>query len=335
MGSSASSTVNQKYDTTIINKSELDVLNKNVNDFVSNTIVKQASACSSSIVQLQNVDFSNMEVDGDFTLDGVEQGQTSALTFDCIQTSELNNDVANGVLAEMTNALKNNFSTEALDKIEAAAEAEGSTGFGATGGVNTDSTVNLDVKFTNITDTKKSIKNIMENSITNNLDMSSTQDCIANTIQNQSVNVSGTRVRGNATIKAIKQTQAATSVSNCVQKQSVASKIVGDVVSKLGVQVDETNSVVKKTDTSVSATATSKNSGLFQSIGEGIGAIFGGMFGGLFAGPAGIICCVICCIIILIGVFFMMSGGGGSIEDVIEEAEDVFEGGALKYYNKL
>ena len=48
-------------------------MNKSVNNFVSNTIVNQASACSASITQLQKVDFSNMKVAGDFNLDGVEQ----------------------------------------------------------------------------------------------------------------------------------------------------------------------------------------------------------------------------------------------------------------------
>ena len=68
MGGSSSSTVNQKYDTTIVNRSDINVLNKNINNFVADTVVNQASKCSASISQLQSVDLSDMKIAGDLDI---------------------------------------------------------------------------------------------------------------------------------------------------------------------------------------------------------------------------------------------------------------------------
>ncbi len=86
-GSSSKSTTTNEYNTTIVNNSDLQLLNKNINNFVSNTVVNQAASCSSSITQLQNVNFSHIDSAGDFTVDGVTQNQKAALTFDCVQLS--------------------------------------------------------------------------------------------------------------------------------------------------------------------------------------------------------------------------------------------------------
>ena len=319
MGSSSSSTVNQKYDTTIVNKSDINILNENVNNFVANTVVSQAAACSASISQLQTVDLSGMDVAGDLDIGEVDQTQSSAITFDCVQVSKFQNDIANGVLAEYTNAMKNSYSTEALDKLTAAAEAKGSGGFGTTGKVSADSTVNVDYKFTNITDTNQTLQNVVKNAITNNMSMNSTQECVSKVAASQKFTAAGTKVGGNVKIGAIRQNQASTMMAKCVQEQGSSNKITNAVAAQLGVTIDNSNSVKKTTTISSEASSTAKNSGLFQSIGEGIGSIFSGIFGGLFAGifgtmagPSSICSSVCCCIVIICIAIFAMSGMGGS-----------------------
>lgn len=322
MGSSSSSTINQKYDTTIVNRSDINILNENVNNFVANTVVNQASECSASISQLQTIDLSGMDIGGDLEIGEVSQSQKSNITFDCVQVSKFQNDIANGVLAEFSNAMKNSYSAETLDKLEAAAETSASSGFGATGGVSADSTVNVDYKYTNITDTRKNLQNVVKNAITNNMSMNDTQSCVSKVAASQKFTLADTKVKGTVRIGAIKQDQASTMMAKCMQEKGNANKITNSVAAALGVKIDETNSVKKSTEISSSAKSTAKNSGLFQSIGEGIGSMFSGIFGGLFggmAGPISICSLVCCCVIILIVAIFFASGGA---DDIIAQASD-------------
>jgi hypothetical protein len=327
MGSSSSSTVNQKYDTTIVNKSDINVLNENINNFVANTVVNQASDCSASISQLQTIDLSGMDVEGDLEIGEVSQSQKSNITFDCVQVSKFQNNIASGVLSEFSNAMKNSYTAETLDKLEAVAKSEGSGGFGTTGKVSSNSKVNVDYQYTNITDTRKNLQNVVKNAITNNMSMNDTQSCVAKVAAAQKFTLADSKVRGSVRIGAIKQDQASTLMAKCMQEKGNANKITNSVASALGVKIDETNSVKKITEISSSASSTAKNSGFFQSIGEGIGSIFSGLFGGLFGGlggPISISSSVCCCIIIMIVAIFFASGG---VDDIAAQASGEDDGG--------
>jgi len=338
MGSSSSSTVNQKYDTTVVNKSDIDILNKNVNNFVADTVVNQASKCSASIDQLQSIDLSDMKVAGDLNFAGSEQSQQSAITFNCVQVSAFQNDIANGILNKYVNAMENSYSTDALDKLEAAAGTSAKGGFLSTGAVNTDSTVNVDYKFTNITDTHKNLQNVVENSIKNNMSLSDISDCIATVKTNQKFSLAGTTVGGNANIGAITQNQASTLMTKCIQEKNNANKITEQIVTNTGVKVDEENSVKKSTSISSAAKAESKNSGIFESLGdglksafEGVGSMFGGIFSAMLAGPmmsVGACFLVCCCLISIIFAAYKLMGGGGD-SATSEPSSDQMEGGAL------
>ncbi len=336
MGGSASSTVNQKYNTTIINKSDIELLNKNVNNFIANTIVNQASNCGTNSTQSQTIDMSNMtiEADGSVNIGDIGQTQTSTISFDCVQLSSFQNDIANGIMTQYTNALKNSYSTEALEKITAAADSSASTGFGSTGWVDTKSTTNVDYNFTNITDTNKKIQNIIENAITNNLSLNDTQSCISQVLSNQKFTTAGTTVKGTFTIGTIQQNQAATLMSECVQSKNNANKITNAIASEIGVQVDESNTVKKTTEMTSSAKSESTNVGFFQSIGQGISA----MFSGLFSSPIGIICficcCCICCLLSIAAAVAAASVNDGEFDDMIpaDMLPDNMNGGSVFDY---
>lgn len=312
MGSSSSSTVNQKYETNIVNKSDVDILNKNVNNFVANTVVNQAANCSASISQLQLVDLSGMDIAGDLTIGEIDQTQTANVTFDCLQVSEFKNDIANGVMAEYQNALKRSFSTEALDKMTAAADSTAKNSFGTTGSVSADSTVNVDYKFNNTTILNTKLQNIIESSITNNMSLSDVQNCISTVQNSQKVVLANAKVGGNVNIGAIKQDQAASLMAKCVQQKNNANKISNSIATQTGLQIDDQNKVVKSTEISSTASSTATNAGFF----DGIANMITSLFAGLLAGPIAIACSVLlsicCCIICIVLIAKITSGSSNS-----------------------
>lgn len=323
MGSShSSSVVNQKYNTTIVNRSDIDLLNKSINDFVANTVVNQASKCSASISQLQTIDLSGMIIGGDLNIGEVDQSQTSAITFDCIQISEFKNDIANGILNKYLDAMKESYSSDVLDKLNASAQSSGKGGFASTGSVSASSKVNVDYKFTNITDTHKNLQNIVQNSITNNMNLNDIQECIATVKTNQQFSLAGSKVGGSVTIGAIRQDQAASLMAKCTQQKNNANKITNQILADAGIQIDETNSTKKSTTIADTTSSTAVNSGFFESLGDGIksalqgvGDMVGAIFGGLLTGPALsiFVCCIVClCILaLLFGVSKLFSSGDG------------------------
>lgn len=323
MGNSGSkSKVKQIYETNIVNKSDIDILNKSINDFVTNTVVNQASKCSANITQLQTVDLSNMKVAGDFNIGEIDQKQTAAITFDCVQVSSFSNTLANGIMTQYVEAMKNNMSVDTLDKITTAADAKMESGFLNTGGGGgSSSKIKTDYKYNMTNETSKSIQNIIQNSITNNLDLDDLQECVASIKSSQEVITAGTEVGGNVNIGVIRQDQAATLLGKCVQQRNNANDITNQIVNDLGLTIDETNSVKKTTETDTKATAKNEAKGVFESLGDGIGGVFGGignLFGGLMSNQTALIASSICVVIIIIVILVFLTQN----KDLIEKGMD-------------
>lgn len=327
MGSSSSSTSNQKYTTNIVNTVDTNVLNKNINTFNANTTVSQAQACSAGIANNQSVNLSNMKIAGSLNIGGVSQSQTASLTFSCIQDSSLESELGNGMVSQYMDAIQNSFSASALAEMNATAGAAAKNSFGATGSTHTNSDTNVNYNFNSTNNVNTNIQNVVENAIQNNFNMSDVKNCIATVQNNQDVNFSGTQVGGNVNIGSISQEQAATLMTNCMQNTTSSNKVTNAVASELGIKVVSEGAVKTSASITTSSTAESTNQGVGEALGSvltGIGNMIGGIFGGLFGGLFGMYamyvgCCVILCIICccsssVIAAIGMMSQGKSSGE---------------------
>jgi hypothetical protein len=317
-GSSSKATTTNTYNTQIVNKNDLELLNKSVNDFVSNTVINQASNCSSTISQLQDVSFTDINAKGDIVLGSVDQTQSSAITFDCVQLSTFQNDIANGVLQQYMNAIQNSYSTSAISEMTAAAKTNAGDQFGSTGKAKSNSKSNNNYNFTSVTDTHQDIQNIVENAITNNMSMTDTQSCMASVAASQSVNYARITTEGNLTSQPISQTQSSSLLAKCLQEKNNGNKISNQVAAQLGLQIAAESDVQTSATMAGTSAATAENVGVFQSAGEGMASMFtgiGNMFGGIFGGMSStpiIICLVVCCTLSILGVggYYMYSEGG-------------------------
>lgn len=330
-GSKSKSSTTNKSDTTIVNENDLKLLNKSVNDFVSNTVVSQASDCSQSMTQLQDIDFSNMDIGGDLNIGSIDQKQSAAISFDCVQLSSFKNDIANGVLNKYMNAIDNSYDASATSEMTAAAQSSAQTQFGATGKSKSDSTSNNDYKFKSVNKTKQDIQNVVENSITNNLSMEDTQSCIAGVLSSQKISTSGTKVDGSFNVGAITQNQATSMMTSCVQKKDNGNKISNDIAADLGLEVSSESVVSTDTKMAASSTSEASNTGVFQSMGEGIatmsegignafGTVIGSVSSGMSQNPISVVvCAIVCCLLIGVGGYVGMTQLGGGHQNQMQE----------------
>lgn len=338
--SKSKSTTTNKSDITVVNKSDLDLLNKNVNDFVSNTVINQASNCSANISQLQNIDFQDITTTGAFVVDGVNQNQSAAITFDCVQLSAFQNDIANGVLAEYTNAIQNSYNTSALTSMTAAAQAAANNQFGTTSGSSSNSKSDNDYKFKSTNDVNQNIQNVVENAITNNMSLSDIQSCMAQVKNSQNMNFKNITA-GNVEIKALSQTQAADLYAKCIQEKNDGNKISTQVVGDLGLTV--ATEATASTSASLAGTSSSEatNTGVFQSAGDGfasvltgVGNMWGSIIGAFGSFGSGNMTSLYCCIIIVV---LAIVGGVGYyfVSQSVENNFDDQYGGALVKFDTL
>jgi len=344
MGSSSSSVVNQKYDTTIVNQSDISVLNESINKSTTESVVKAAASCSASMDLAQYINIEDIQTEGDFNYGGSDQSQTSALTFSCVQEAAYQNNIANNMKDAYVNAISTGFTTEAEDKLNASAESAAKNEFaGLSGGSHSSSSTNTEYNFTQDNITNKNIRNVVEHVISNNLNISDVQKCAASVNNSQSVNITHVNAKAGVNIGVLNQTQAATLFSECIQKSNNSNNVTSELATALGVQIHEENNVKKVTSISDKTASKSTNVGLFQSVGQGvgdaakgIGAAIGSIFGGMFGSPIIfiIICCVIC--VLLIGGYMVFSGGSGNqfaaVDNYDDDDNDLDGGGYRNMY---
>jgi hypothetical protein len=276
--SSSSSTVNNKYDTSIINKSDMDILNKSVNDFQTNTIVNQAASCSAGLAASNNITFTGLDAQGNIDFGEVDQSNTGSVSFDCIQKASYSNKVTSGIASTYLSQLNNTYDADILDKIDSTTAAKASAGFAATGSANSRSNINTDYKFTNVTDTRKNIQNVVENAIINNLNLNDTQDCIATLKVRNDFSIVDSEVKGNIKVGRLSQVNAASLLSKCIQEKKNSNEITNSIITNLGIQVTEEASLRRTANISSSASSASEVTGPLQDLGALLSGLFSGPF---------------------------------------------------------
>ena len=131
MGSSSSTAdVKQKVKTKVINKSDIDLVNKQITKIATDVIMKNAKSCSVRDNSGQEITFEGTVVTGDFNLKEVDQKSQSAVTLTCIQQNKVRNEIVSKLSSNLTTMLKNNYDTKTLTSMMANAESKSKTGIG-------------------------------------------------------------------------------------------------------------------------------------------------------------------------------------------------------------
>ena len=306
MGANSSVTNSSNVVNNNISTDMLSILNQNTNNLVANTVVNSASTCSAGIAQVQNVTIEDNTAEGDINIAGVNQNQSSAITFNCLVESTTDSSINSELINKMMASLTNTFSAKALEEIaqEAAAKASGQFA-GGSSSANANNYSNATNNNTNYVN--QELKNILTNNITNNLSTSSVNNCISTVSASQNFNVLKNKSSGSINIGVISQNQASNSMVECVQKANVANNLTNKILSELGIHVVSEQEFFDSQKNNQGGSASAETEGLLTQIGKAISSIIssvGGLLASLELGPvASIIGCIVIVLIILFIIF--------------------------------
>lgn len=314
MGSS-NSTVKNVNNQTYINKSQVDILNKQITNQIANTQMNNASKCGANMIQDQQITISNITAAGPITINDINQFQNNSISFSCSQNQQARTAIANQLYQEMINNLQNSNSTNIMAELEAQAATNVKNGFASWGGgsshSDTDNTVNWNVQ----NSTFQELQNVIENSIENNFTANNLAECNNSVTQNQLLDINNVHSTGGSVwIGNINQQQASNSYVQCIQNQGVAQEITNVILNATSTKVEDDTSNSGSSTQKGSATAETINNGPFESLGEMFSSIFSGL-GSLFNNTraSSIVCViicglVICCFVIAVAAWFIQSG---------------------------
>jgi hypothetical protein len=330
-GSKSKSKIRNENNTKIVNRSDINILNEQINNSSSNTATDAAKSCSSSVIMKNMLDFSGAIIDGDFNIGGggsnpnedcaVELSQSVKSTFKCTQTSSVRNDMAQKMVETVMTNLENSADASVLNDMNSTAASAAETGsisMPGGGGAKSSSEVETINNFESVTETNKDIQNIVKNSVENNFSSKDAQECINKVNAAQGLDASGSMIRGSVNVCKFKSDQVADIFGECMQNSDVGNKVLNDITRDLGITIKEDSSAGVENQTVSTAESSAVQTGIIGEIGDMISGIFG-MFGlaamAPILSPISVACCVICCCVILLMLMMGGSKGGGNSSD--------------------
>jgi len=279
MGNKASSRSRVENETVVLNQTDIDICNQNINSIVTNSIVNAASSCSASINQLQKIVIKDIKSKSDVSIT-TGQKQTAALTFDCINSSQIRNDIAQNIITKLMNDLTENNKTDILDKLNAISQAKQENKGLPTSLASSSSSDQEVVNKTRIENISRThLNEVIQNSVVNNFTTNDVSSAIATVVNSQEANIQKVDVEGKVLI-ALTQEQGAELMLKVINKKDIGNKITNSLTTGLGVKIEkDTTSDIKK-DTSAQSSATTYSADPLSSAVSDITGFLGGLFGG-------------------------------------------------------
>lgn len=292
-------TVNSNYF-----ESNVQEINKNI----SNTSIEKAKSCSAAMNLTQAANFEGITTGGDLNID-VDQNMEAALTFNCIQASDVRQAAGSNIITGITDAVANSADNQMIQALESAAKTKTDAGFASIGNFESDSNVRTINNTTTVNQSVAKLNKVIQNIVENNFSVKTIDNCISKVNSTQDGNFKKITVGGNAVI-ALRQNMAIKSMTDCLQKSNIGSEIANAAVTALGVKVSTENkssssqeakaSAASETKTEGIGDAASKTLGGLAGVVDSVGGAVGSIFSGILSGPimiigAIVLACLLCC----------------------------------------
>lgn len=314
----ASSSVATTVKNYNVNKSDLEVLNQQVNAFVSNSVTKGAASCAASSSSYVENTMGDISVVGKNNKAKISIGtdQDTKLSLQCIQQSIQQTNIGNEMAQSIMNNLTQSVSNEAVTKLMQEAEAKNELGAGAPPWGSASSDINVNVETTNISDTSRKLSNLISNSVANNVSNEDIKECfmktaaaISNKVGNINIIGEGNELEFNMTSKQISE-----SLATCQQLTEQTSAVTNSIATALGLAVVDDTKTKTSTESTSKASASNVVKGVdavIAAYGAAIAGVIGaaggllgfGMFGAMGASLApssSISSCICCCVMLML-----------------------------------
>lgn len=296
MGNSSAKS-SQIIENNIVNKNYLDTLNKTIMNSAVETMINNASSCSSAINLNNSCNISGTKVGGDFNFGGNQNAQAK-VNFSCIQENQTSANMATTMISSIVAEMKALNGTEAAAQLNTAAQSSNKTGFLSMpgGSSKSNSSTNVNNNITN--ETISRVENIFEHNLSNNFTANTVNECIAKTNVSNSQDLSDLIIGGDANIECI-QTASVEQVQNCKQLSQSIQNTTQKTFQELGFIVDTKSNTGTSTESTVISDSENVSTGPIEEIGNAIGSLLGAL-GLAFLAPLLSPICIICLVLIFL-----------------------------------
>lgn len=321
MGKSKSKS-SQSITNNTVNQNYMDTLNKTIMNSAVETLINNASACSSAINVNNSCDMSNTKIAGDFTFSGNQIAQTK-VNFNCIQANETSADMATSMMASMMAEMKALNGTEAASQLNTAVISSNKSGY-ASMPSSSSSNSKTDVSNNVTNETINTVKNIFEQNLSNNFSANTVNECIGKTNVSNTQDLSNMDIEGSAKVECI-QTASVEQVQNCKQLSSAIQKTTNATLQELGLTVETESNTGTSTESTVTSKSENVATGPIEEAGKAISNIVGAV-GSAYLGPLIGSVVIVCVCVILLGILgffasqFLSSENGGKLIDKIDSS---------------
>lgn len=316
MGKSKSKS-SQLITNNTVNQNVIDTLNKTIMNSAVETIINNASACSSAVNVNNSCDFSKSKFKGDVNIDTNQTAQAK-VNFNCIIETETSADMATAMLSSIVAEMKALNGTDAATNLNTASQASNKSGFASMPSTaSSDANTNVTNNVTN--ETISNVKNIFEQNLSNNFTSNTVSECIGKTNVSNSLDLSGSEFDGNVNVNCI-QTASVEQVQNCKLLSDSIQKTTQATLQELGLTVETESSTSTATESTVASKSENVATGPIEDMGNAISSIVGAV-GLAYMGPIIGSVVIVCVCVILLGVLgflasqFMSSENGGKLID--------------------
>jgi hypothetical protein len=291
--SSVEQTINQK----IINKNTLDVINQQVTQMSTDSLMKNVSDSAAADSQSANIRIKSIKASGSgSTISNLNIGinQKSVVTLDVVDKTVQDNQINTELAIAIVNNITQKIDNEQMQKLMSHAESEQKVaGFALTSGNESDSSVINRMNSETVNETSRKFVSLVNNVISQSAKSLNYKSCIVNSIKAAQISIDSLEATNGATINGVFITIEQTSqvMNKCILDTIQNSKVTSNIASAIGLTiVDDT---ANKQKSEGDATSISKQT---------IESIFS--FGS-------IMCMIVVLVFVSIGAFIYMQMKGG------------------------
>lgn len=306
MGNADSKTkVTNDITNTTINQNIVNDLNKTLMNVSTDTLIKNASDCSSTVSQNNSCKVGDVTNATNFSLNP-QQSNNLGVNFTCVDVNKSTGDMNSSMLQNLVTQMKSLNGTDSAAALNTVADSSASSGSFSANSAKSGTTVNNKVSNNVTNETITNIQNIFEQNLNNNFNSDTVKTCIGKTTQSNIAEAGNISNVENVDVSCV-QTNTAEQVQKCEMLSEAINKSVNSTLSELGLTVvseaDTKSTTTSDTTATSSATVTSPITELFDGIAKVLGVSTGLFY---------IICSVVVVVIIGLLIYFL-SGGQASV----------------------
>jgi len=223
----------------VIDNSDVVKINEQHTESIIKATIKNAQTTASNVGLVQNISISGIRNAGDLSIDEMKQDQTAQLSLDNVKVNNIVNDAS----IDMVNSMMDIFSEvddNTLTDMLQIAETKNSSLFA----IPANPVIEMGTRANTTTIATSSytkLRNVVTNTIIQNVTIDIIQSCISNVVAQQKLNINSILVDATSSIqiKTISQSQAVDVLQKCTQITNAVVKTTTDIFNSMGIEINK------------------------------------------------------------------------------------------------